>query len=62
MAASDRHGSAKAFLGDCNIEVDKIIKEIQEIDAIRSVKDKWSTSLNLAFLDPEGLEIHWETV
>lgn len=38
---------------DCNLAVDSIVTELR--------KDEHQ-SLNLAFLDPEGLELHWATV
>lgn len=39
--------------GDCNILVDQVVEELLPSEHI---------SLNLAFLDPEGLELHWSTV
>ena len=39
--------------GDCNDLVDDIVAHIRQ--------DDWR-SLNLAFLDPEGMELRWETV
>jgi len=39
--------------GDCNKEVDAIIRKIKPDD---------SRSLNLAFLDPEGFELQWATI
>jgi len=39
--------------GDCNDLVDGIVTRIRQ--------DEWR-SLNLAFLDPEGMELRWETV
>ena len=39
--------------GDCNLLVDRIVAEL---------KHDGGRSLNLAFLDPEGLELHWATV
>lgn len=39
---------------DCNVAVHQIVKQIH-------VFGQWSC-LNLAFLDPEGLDVHWETV
>jgi len=39
--------------GDCNVLVENIV--------VRIKRDDWR-SLNLAFLDPEGLELKWETV
>jgi len=38
---------------DCNVLVENIV--------VRIKRDDWR-SLNLAFLDPEGLELKWETV
>lgn len=48
------------FPGDANKTVDEVCQHIWDVDRAY-IKDKWS-SLNLAFLDPEGLELHWETV
>ncbi len=39
--------------GDCNVLVDEIVNQIQPVAG---------KSLNLAFLDPEGLELQWSTV
>jgi len=39
--------------GDCNLLVNDIVNEL---------KLNENRSLNLAFLDPEGLELHWDTV
>jgi three-Cys-motif partner protein len=48
--------------GDCNIVVDYIVAEIAEIDRWPPYsRDNWHC-LSLAFLDPTGLELHWETV
>jgi three-Cys-motif partner protein len=48
------------YVGDSNVRVREMVDLIQQVDAeYRS--GEWS-SLNLAFLDPEGLELHWETV
>jgi three-Cys-motif partner protein len=48
------------LVGDANIKVDEIAQQISDIDA------KFITGLlpclNLAFLDPEGLELDWTTV
>jgi three-Cys-motif partner protein len=46
-------------VGNANEIVKQVLKDIKLID--KPITDKWS-SLNLAFLDPEGLELHWETV
>jgi three-Cys-motif partner protein len=48
------------FVGDANVRVKEIVEEIKTIDRKR-LKDEW-TSLNLAFLDPDGLELEWHTV
>jgi three-Cys-motif partner protein len=40
-------------VGDCNAKVDEIVSKIGPDDA---------KTLNLAFLDPEGFELHWRTV
>jgi len=48
------------YVGDANSRVNEVVEEIKAIDRNRS-KDQW-TSLNLAFLDPDGLELEWETV
>lgn len=49
------------FNDDCNVAVDKIVKHINLVDRDPYSKTYW-TSLTLAFLDPEGLELHWDTV
>jgi len=46
--------------GDANKIVEKITNELNKQDK-KFIKGKFST-LNLAFLDPEGLELHWTTV
>ena len=46
--------------GDANLVVDKIVAEIKAVDKV--YRAGVGCSLNLAFLDPEGLELHWETV
>jgi len=46
--------------GDANIKVKQIVEEIKSLERNR-LKDQW-TSLNLAFLDPDGLELEWKTV
>ena len=38
---------------DCNNLIDSIVTKIKRTEQL---------SLNLAFLDPEGMELHWETV
>jgi three-Cys-motif partner protein len=48
------------LVGDSNILVPQIVEHILNIDRQR-IPGVWS-SLNLAFLDPDGLELHWNTV
>ena len=60
MNASERKDLVKVLQGDCNEIVDEIVHEIRMIDS-QFIEGKWP-SLNLAFLDPEGLELRWETV
>jgi len=47
------HQRVNIYQGDCNVLVDKVI------DSLRVSEMQ---SLNLAFLDPEGLELQWQTV
>jgi three-Cys-motif partner protein len=48
------------FAEDCNVAVDKIARIIQDLNH-QFIEDRWSC-LNLAFLDPYGLELEWSTV
>lgn len=59
-AASPLAGRVNCLIGDSNRCVMDIVSRIQTIDRT-FIQGKWP-SLNLAFLDPEGLELHWETV
>ena len=61
VAASDLHDRVKVWHGDCNKLVSGIASEIREIDKPPLTSGNWH-SLNLAILDPEGLELHWDTV
>jgi three-Cys-motif partner protein len=45
---------------DVNQAVNSVCDEIRQIDG-KFIKDVYS-SFNIAFLDPEGLELTWETV
>ena len=48
------------FTGDANQVVDRICDYIRRVD--KKFIPNVGQSLNLAFLDPEGLELHWDTV
>jgi three-Cys-motif partner protein len=50
----------KCWTGNANQKVLDVANEIKKIDG-EFIPDVWS-SLNLAFLDPEGLELEWNTV
>lgn len=47
-------------IGDSNQVVHDMVREITARDE-EFIRDRW-TSLNLAFLDPEGLELEWSSV
>ena len=47
-------------VGNANQISQQVVSQIQEIDN-QKLPGKWS-SLNLAFLDPDGLELEWSTV
>jgi three-Cys-motif partner protein len=51
--ASPLVNNVNIMTGDCNVLVDQVVKEL---------KLNENRSLNLAFLDPEGLELCWKTV
>lgn len=57
---SPLHDRVQCLVGDSNTIVQEIVDRIRRADE-QSVPGQWS-SLNLAFLDPEGLELRWETV
>ncbi len=46
--------------GDANVATDEIVREIESEDR-RWMLEKWH-NLCLAFIDPEGFEIEWETI
>lgn len=48
------------FVGDSNVKVQEIVDYIAGVDR-PFIRGQWP-SLNLAFLDPEGLELEWRTV
>lgn len=57
---SSVYDRVKCIVGNSNLVVREIVEHILDIDRERT-PGKWS-SLNLAFLDPDGLELQWETV
>jgi three-Cys-motif partner protein len=58
--ASPLASNIQYFVGDGNIKVQEITHYIANIDR-QFIQGRWS-SLNLAFLDPDGLELEWKTV
>ena len=60
VSASDRSASVQRYNADCNLAVDSIVQHIKQIDD-PYIPGSWPC-LNLAFLDPEGLELEWRTV
>ena len=60
IGVGDRAASANLYNDDCNVAVDSIVGQIGQTDS-QFVPGQWP-SLNLAFLDPEGLEVEWKTV
>lgn len=59
-SVSDRWDAIKIITDDCNEAVDEIVEEIRVLDR-PYIAGSWPC-LSLAFLDPEGLELKWETV
>jgi three-Cys-motif partner protein len=57
---SQEYGKMSFYQGDANTVVEDIAKIIERENRVYRPKI-WS-SLNLAFLDPHGLELHWKTV
>jgi three-Cys-motif partner protein len=59
VSASPLAPYVRVYQKNVNQIVRDICKEIHERDKVRN--EKWST-FNIAFLDPEGLELKWNTV
>ncbi len=59
-SASPIASSVRYKVGDSNTIVTQLVKQIQTIDR-ENIPGRYSC-LNLAFLDPDGLELQWETV
>ena len=51
--ASPYSNRVRIWTGDCNVLVDEIVSSLRRDEP---------RALNLAFLDPEGLELHWDTI
>jgi len=60
IGASNHGANVNLYNEDCNVAVDRIVGQIDMIDK-KYIQGKWPC-LNLAFLDPEGLEVEWRTV
>ena len=48
------------FSDDCNKAIEEIAVRIEAIDEMKD-PEKWD-SLSIAFVDPEGLEVEWDTI
>ncbi len=59
-SASPLSDRVRYFEGDSNDVVEQIADRISVIDE-EYIHGRWS-SLNLAFLDPEGMDLRWETI
>lgn len=60
IATEVQQEKINCWAGDANKKVFDIVSAIQKIDS-EFIPPAWP-SLNLAFLDPEGLELEWNTV
>ncbi|NPV87710.1 MAG: three-Cys-motif partner protein TcmP [Anaerolineae bacterium] len=54
------YGKISFQVGDANIVVEEVAQTIEKENQVY-IPNTW-TSLNLAFLDPHGLELNWHTV
>lgn len=61
VQTSPYHDRVLIHQSDVNTIVHTICDEIDEFDHQMRRQGNWS-SLNVAFLDPEGLELHWSSV
>ena len=60
FSSSPLRGHVWSKAGDANIQVHEVVKHILGVDQ-DYLPSKWS-SLNLAFLDPAGIDLQWDTV
>jgi three-Cys-motif partner protein len=61
VEVSPRKDSARIYQRDANQVVDEICTEIEARNT-EYIEGVWWHAFNIAFLDPEGLELHWTTV
>jgi len=61
VSGSPLRERVKIYGGDVNEVVHIVCDEIQAVDKEAAANKQWST-LNIAFLDPNWLELHWTTV
>lgn len=61
IQASELANRVEIYQEDVNQVAYKICDEIDRIDRRPRIENVWST-LNVAFLDPQGLELQWSTV
>ncbi len=61
VSASTLKDRVKIYQQDVNVVVREVCKEIEEIDK-PPFRNDYYHSFNIAFLDPEGLELEWSTV
>jgi three-Cys-motif partner protein len=59
-SVSPLHNRVRYSVGDSNAIAKDIVEHILAIDG-KYIPGQWS-SINLAFLDPDGLQLHWDTV
>jgi three-Cys-motif partner protein len=57
---SPQSGKVHYYTGDSNRKVREIFEHIAKLDQ-EFLPGQWS-SLNMAFLDPAGIDLHWKTV
>lgn len=60
VRSSPLHSRVALYNDDCNAVIGHIVDTINEVET-RSSLEKWQC-LNLVFIDPQGLEFHWNTI
>ena len=60
LHTSPLYNRIRLYNEDCNVAISRIVDELDKIDQ-NKIRDEWD-SLNLVFIDPEGLEINWKTI